>query len=366
MTNTQSFFLTLLLVGPLAAYFVVIEPANIRTTKAKRATETSSSSSHATGIREMADTAPTARTVTAPAEGPKDPERDSAPATAQAGKHDLAKEPMVAGETLKPSELPPPIRGQDYKLVFHDEFDGPPGTKADKSRWSDWDLGKRKKAFNVADACKLNGEGHLVIEVRRGQDGRIETGGIDSRRQFQATHGYFECRAKLLEQPGAWCAFWIQTPSIGRPLGDGATAGVEIDVFEYFPYAWKRGGSRRDLVEHNAHWDGYAKEVHKSDHAEKYTPNLAMGFHTFAVKWDEAGYVFFVDNIESGRWQKAPVSKRPQFLILSCEADTWTGDIAKAQLPATFVVDHVRAWQTPVQIAADAQRSDAKRPAMNP
>jgi len=267
-----------------------------------------------------------------------------------------AKDPVPA-QAAAPAPvavpLPAPIQGQDYRLVFEDTFDGPAGAKADASRWSDWAPGPRKKAFNVADACKLDGQGRLVIEVRRGKDGRIETGGIDSQRQFQATHGYFECRCKVLEQPGAWSAFWVHSPSFGRPMGDGAAAGVEIDVFEYFPYAWKRGGAKKDVVEHNAHWDGYTKETHKSEHAEKVIPGLAKEFRTFAVKWDAAGYVFFVDGVESGRWTKTPVSNRPEYLILSCEADTWTGDIAKAELPAAFVVDHVRVWQTPAQQAAD-------------
>lgn len=275
----------------------------------------------------------------------------------------VSNDPIVAGEALKLDELPVPIRGKDYKLVFHDEFDGPAGAKADKSRWSDWALGARKKAFNVADACKLDGRGHLAIEVRRGADGRTETGGIDTRRQFMATHGYFECRAKLLEQPGAWCAFWIQTPTMGKPLGDAATAGVEIDVFEYFPGA--RKGKAKDVIQHNAHWDGYAKD-HKIDHVERKIPGLASEFRTYAAKWDESGYIFYVDGVETGRWQKTPVSNRPEYLILSCEADTWTGDIALANLPAHFIVDHVRVWQTPAQIEADAKRGDARRPKTNP
>lgn len=257
-------------------------------------------------------------------------------------------------------ELPAPLKGQDYQLVFEDTFDGPAGAKADATRWSDWHLGKRKDAFNMADTCKLDGKGNLVIEVRRGADGRIETGGIQTNKKFNATHGYYECRCKVLEVTGAWSAFWLQSPTIGKPLGDAVTAGVEIDIFEYFPGS--RKGNGKDLVQHNAHWDGYTKETHKKEHVEKKIPGLAAEFRTFAVKWDENGYIFYVDGVESGRWKDTPISNRPEYLILSCEVQAWNGDISTATLPAHFMIDHVRAWQTPTQIEADAKRPDAKRP----
>ena len=50
------------------------------------------------------------------------------------------------------------------------------------------------------------------------------------------------------------------------------------------------------------------------------------------------------------------MSNRPQFLILSCEVEKWCGKIEEAVLPDAFTIDHVRVWQTPAQIAADAKR----------
>jgi hypothetical protein len=253
-------------------------------------------------------------------------------------------------------DLPAPIRGMDYRLVFEENFDGPAGAPAPKDRWSDWYPGPRKDAFNVPGACRLDGQGNLVITVRRNHD-RIEAGGIDTRRKFAATHGYYECRCKLLNAPGAWSAFWVQSPSIGKPVGDPANSGVEIDVIEHFP------GHRKyhEQARHTIHWDGYAKPHHKKVATAMEMPDIAADFRVFAVKWDEAGYVFYIDGVESGRLPQAPVSNRPQYLILSCEAAKWSGDISKAKLPATFQVDYVRVWQTPAQFEADRKRPEAVR-----
>jgi beta-glucanase (GH16 family) len=253
--------------------------------------------------------------------------------------------------------LPAPIRDKDYRLVFEENFDGPAGAPASKDRWSDWYPGPRKDAFNVPDACRLDGDGHLVITVKRNK-GLIEAGGIDTRRNFAATHGYYECRCRLMNAPGAWSAFWLQSPTIGKPVGDPANAGVELDVIEHFP------GHRifKDHARHTAHWDGYDKRHHKKESVGKAMRKLAADFHTFAMKWDEQGYVFYIDGVESGRLTRAPVSYRPQYLILSCEAQKWSGDITKAKLPGAFVVDHVRVWQTPAQIEEDRKRPDAVRP----
>jgi beta-glucanase (GH16 family) len=253
--------------------------------------------------------------------------------------------------------LPAPVRDKDYRLVFDENFDGPAGAPAPKERWSDWIVGPRKDAFNAPDACRLDGKGNLVITVRRANN-RIEAGGIDTRRKFAATHGYYECRCRLLNTPGAWSAFWVQSPAIGKPVGDPANAGVEIDVIEYFPGHWKYHGHAK----HTIHWDGYTNPHHKKVETGIKMPDIAADFHVFAMKWDEDGYVFFIDGVESGRLPQAPVSNRPQYLILSCEAAKWSGDISKAKLPDTFVVDYVRVWQTPAQIEADRKRPDAVRP----
>ncbi len=251
-------------------------------------------------------------------------------------------------------ELPAPIRDQDYHLVFDEEFDGPAGAKPDPTKWSPRTLGHWREAWNVEDCARLDGNGKLVISLRKNGD-RVETGYIGTQGKFAATHGYFECRCQLQKAVGCWSAFWIQTPKMGDPEVD-PSAGVEIDVMEYI----EGGPYYHEKVRHTGHWGGYDKEHHKSEGVGIKVPGVSEGFHTFATKWDEAGYVFYVDGVETGRWKNVPMSNRPEFLILSCEVQGWAGDIGKATLPDAFTVDYVRVWQTPAQIAADKARAEAE------
>lgn len=260
---------------------------------------------------------------------------------------------MVRAEEIA---LPEPIRGKDYSLVFQDEFNGAKGALPDADKWNHLQKGKWRQLWNVEDACQQDGAGNLQIAIRRNGD-RVETGYIATNRKFEATHGYFEVRCQLQKAAGTWSAFWIQTPTMGKPLNDPSEAGVEIDVMEYV--GGEASNYYRDKINHTAHWNGYKDPEHQGFHIDKKIPGVSEGFHTFAVKWDEEGYIFYTDNVESGRWPKTvPISNRPQYLILSCEAEGWAGDLSKATLPDAFVIDYIRAYQTPSQIAADQKRKE--------
>jgi len=261
-----------------------------------------------------------------------------------------------AASVEKAVEVPQPIRDQGYQLVFHDEFDGRKDTPPDPGKWVQMSPGKWRDLWNVEDACRQDGEGHLQIAVRKNGD-RYETGYIATSGKFQATHGYYECRCRLQKENGFWSAFWLASPTFGNPVDDPVQSGVEIDVMEHLAY-------NGDVMHHTAHWGGY-KEFHKAQGIEARVPGMTKGFHTFAVKWDETGYLFYIDGKETGRWpENIPVSKCPEYLILSCESEKWAGDISKAALPDSFTVDYVRVWQTPTQIKADLQRpaNKGKRP----
>lgn len=228
----------------------------------------------------------------------------------------------------------PPQKPADYRLVWADEFEG---TALDASKWEYRQLGPRRDAVNVVDCVALDGKGHLVLTTRRA-GGEYHTAMIGTAGRFEPLYGYFECRVRLQAQPGHWSAFWMQSPSYGKSIGDIAQGGAEIDIFEYLT---KFG----DRLQHTLHWDGYGPD-HKSALKTADVPGLREGWHTIGFLWTPDEYVFSVDGRETWRTSEA-VSRRPEYLILSLEVGTWAGDIATAALPDSFLVDYVRAYEKP-------------------
>ncbi|MCG3125189.1 MAG: Glucan endo-1,3-beta-glucosidase A1 [Phycisphaerae bacterium] len=233
----------------------------------------------------------------------------------------------------------PPLAG--YVLRWHDEFDG---EQIDPGKWKPWALGPRRDAVNTADAARLDGDGHLVIttsRVRRA-DGATEyqTGGVWTQGLFEPCFGYLEARIKVHTQLGHWGAFWLNCGGMGTPVGDPASAGVEIDIMEFH----HRLGGR---VQQTLHWDGYGTD-HKSRGHTPLVQHIGDGFHTYGLLWTADEYVFFVDGVETWRVaskEKGPISRRPEYLILSLEVGKWAGEISEATLPDSMLVDWVRVWQ---------------------
>lgn len=223
-----------------------------------------------------------------------------------------------------------PVEG--YSLVWSDEFEG---SSLDLEKWGYRHLGRRRDAVNVKDTVRLDGKGHLVLTTRR-QDDRYETAMIGTQGKFETAFGYFEARVKVQSELGHWSAFWLQSPTMGNPVGDPAKAGTEIDVMEYLR---KRG----DVVQHTLHWDGYG-EHHKSTGKEVEVEGFGTGWHIVGLLWTPEAYTFYVDGEETWRAEKG-VSHRPEYMILSLEVGRWAGDISDADLPDHFYVDYVRVYE---------------------
>ena len=227
-------------------------------------------------------------------------------------------------------QLPPLPAGQQWKLVFADEFDG---EQLDPAKWEilgDW---KRRDGFWTKSESYLDGKGHLVLRTR--QEGeRFVCGAVRTKGKFEHGYGYWVARCKLPTQPGHWPAFWLMSDGVGR-VGDDGRDGTEIDIAE-FP--WRDGRTTMNL-----HWDGYGKE-HKSAGTKVTIPAITNGFHTFALNWTPTNYTFYVNG--EVVWQSAAggVSQVPEFIKLTEEIGEWAGKIREAKLPDYFVVDYVRVY----------------------
>lgn len=240
--------------------------------------------------------------------------------------------------------LPPLPEGKAWKLAWSDEFEG---TQIDQSKWEimgDW---KRRDGFWVKEDAYLDGKGNLILRTKKDGD-RYTSGAVRTQRKFEHKYGYWVCRCKFPTQEGHWPAFWLfARPGVAK-VGNEGKDGTEIDIMEK---PW-----REDKITQNLHWDGYG-DAHKSAGGKiTQIPGISQGFHTFGLHWTPEEYVFYVDGKETWRTRAGGVSQVPEFIKLTEEIGDWGGDITKAKLPDTFVVDYVRVYDEVEQSETDARK----------
>ena len=160
--------------------------------------------------------------------------------------------------------------------------------------------------------------------------------------KFLHRYGYYECRCKLQKYEGWWTAFWLQSPVIGSSLNP-EFSGIENDIMESF-----HAGV---LIPHTNHYNGYGVD-HKQVSTGGSMDVSLDEFHTFGMLWTPDGYTFYVDGKQDGEPITAPVSRIPQFIVLSTEVNGYRSrnhvatDEAReaAKLGDTFAVDYVRVF----------------------
>jgi beta-glucanase (GH16 family) len=239
---------------------------------------------------------------------------------------------------------PPP----GYQFTWSDEF---AGSSLDTNKWRHRFNGQpRDAAWITRDALAVT-NGCLVMTSYT-EGGTNFTGMISTEGKFEAVHGYWEARIQFASAPGVWGAFWLQSPTIGKPIGAPANAGVEIDICEH-RFVDRKGSNIADQVQHALHWDGYGKD-HKQ--VAKMTPplGLSQGFHTYGCEATSEGYRFFVDGRLTWTTNVAPSNAR-EFIIFSSEMRTneWAGVMpsggygGRATSKVKMTVDYVRYYRPP-------------------
>ncbi len=242
--------------------------------------------------------------------------------------------------------------GTGWQLQFADEFNG---TALDANNWSIV-TGYRRSATNSVDSVNV-ANGNLTLTTHT-EAGKHYTGFVSGKNLFTATYGYWEARINFQDSPGMWSAFWMNSPTIGNPIGDPATAGTEIDIVEHRD-TYSDGTDISNYTETNLHWDGYVQGVEKSKGSGWiYNPTatpLEGNFHLYAVQWDTSGYKFYIDGKQVWATAEA-LSRRSEFIYLTSEVanNSWAGTIPiggygdLATSTTKMTIDYVRVYQKPV------------------
>ncbi|MBO9595244.1 MAG: glycoside hydrolase family 16 protein [Niabella sp.] len=240
--------------------------------------------------------------------------------------------------------LTPVAKQEGYQLEWSDDFSG---TGLDANHWYYRYPGARHDGFNDSTTVSVS-NGNLLINVYSDTIGGLvkhHTGMIATKKEF--LYGKFEVKAAFVNQSGSWSAFWMQSPTMGNPVGNPRQAGMEIDIVETLPADGR--------VYQNLHWDGYATD-HKT--AGIKTADLGAnngGYHMYTLEWSPESYKFYVDGQLTWTYT-ANVSQRSEFIILSSEVrngatGSWAGPIvaggygSKEHSSTVMKVDYVKYYK---------------------
>jgi hypothetical protein len=248
----------------------------------------------------------------------------------------------------RPEQPPSGDPGGGY--LFQDEFDGPPGSAPDRSKWvvQTWqdDVYPPVEGIYRDDRRNvfLDGNSNLVLlathDMNQYFSGKLR--GI-WRGMINQT---WEARIKLdCMTPGAWPAFWAVNED---PLPDG-----EVDIFEWYGNGQWAPGTTVHAASNGKTWEG------------KSIPGLVDGgWHTWRMRWDEEGFKFWRDYVDGAEPYFAvpptpiQVSGRPgdlrwpfsipgywmQPMFTLAVGGPGGGNPALGQFPAAMLVDYIRVW----------------------
>ena len=179
----------------------------------------------------------------------------------------------------------------------------------------------------------VNGSDGKRYEYRSGM---VTTGAVSeegSKAKFAFRYGYLEARVSIPRGAGLWPALWLlPTTNRSRP---------EVDIFEI------RGSQTNALSMHlhtndtrgnkkfsGAHWTG---------------PDLAIGWHTFALDWQPRSLRWLVDGREAWRVVGDEVPSEPMYIVANLAVGgDWPGSPTSATpFPSTFSIDYLRVWGYP-------------------
>jgi beta-glucanase (GH16 family) len=240
---------------------------------------------------------------------------------------------------------PPIVVEPQYALAWQDDFNG---TQMDPVEWFHRIPGIRHDGFNDTTTVSTDGQGNLLIKVYSDTvAGKIthHTGMVATKKEYK--YGKFEARIAFSNQYGSWSAFWLQSATMGNPIGNPQLAGMEIDVVETL--------SNDGRVHQNLHWDGY-DTYHKTAGIKTGDLGANSGnYHLYTLEWTPNYYRFYVDGVKT--WDfSATVSQKAEFIILSSEvknyaAGSWAGPIpaggygSKKSTSTIMKVDYVKYYQ---------------------
>lgn len=250
--------------------------------------------------------------------------------------------PALVMATISHPALPRLVFEQDFsKLKDIDEaiwtFDDGPSYNNEQQRYT-------KKA--AKNAWIENGR--LIIEARKGPDGKITSGRLTSKECWK--YGTFEVVCKVPAGRGTWPAAWMLNDRL-RSTKHGSRLGWpkcgEIDIMEFVGY-------EPGVYHFTVHTDKYNHTKGTQIGKKHQVKETAPGFHTYRMEWSAKRIRILMDGTEVFDHAKTESTLEawpfddPYYFILNLAiGGDWGGSkgVDPKIFPARFEIKSVRVWQ---------------------
>ncbi|KAA3441563.1 1,3-1,4-beta-glycanase [Mesorhizobium sp. SARCC-RB16n] len=153
------------------------------------------------------------------------------------------------------------------------------------------------------------------------------SGVLTTHDSFSQTYGYFEMRADLPENAGAWPAFWL--------LPEDGSWPPELDVVE------TRGQDPNSLIM-TAHSNQTGTHTKVSSTVN--TMDTA-GFHTYGVLWTPEKLVWTYDGVQVAEAATPSDMNKPMYMLVNLAVGGFAGSPPDhLATPAEMKIDYIRAY----------------------
>jgi len=241
-----------------------------------------------------------------------------------------------------------------YNLVFHDRFE-----TFNKDYWRDsqvWGRVHPDYAFQYSDKSCINIEdGNLVLTNQyepksgtqwAGQPSAFKYktdythGEISSRLKFNK--GIFEVRCIVPKGTNATTAFWLADA--------GDVAGIEIDMFEFFPKGDHENHKKQTVTVHWVREDNAPRPHNRFMSPKRYKlPNdITTEMHTHTFIWEDDKMDFLFNGVLIRRIRNKKLLRKftgPMSIILGNGLTVEPEEVDKNIPKSPFIIDYVKVWQ---------------------
>lgn len=266
-----------------------------------------------------------------------------------------------------------PPAAQGMSLVFADDFKGPLSISSTDPKANYYD---HKPPNGSQDFSTLTFTGHdspnspftqvdTYLRIRANE--KTHSAGLLSSLKNDGSGikvslpCYFECRLLGPNAIGTWPAFWLMTDYMTnyKALGD-KTPVDELDIIEAYggegphepnaddsymitPHAWNQGDAGKALE--NAAFKAMKNPAHMRKLGIPST--WFETFHTYGCKITATDTIYYCDNIEVGRHETLPTTKKyPLFFMINlATGGGWPVDLSRYDGRADMYVDFVRVYR---------------------